>query len=444
MKRVPTLAVLVPCFVWGCSGTHPRLDAEAGLPDAGVTRDSGTLLDAGRDAGRDDAGEPPRCAVHADCDDRLLCNGIEECLAWRCVAGPPFGCADGVDCTEDRCEESVGGCVSIPRHTACAEGEVCDRATGCAARPCTAPGECNDGFACNGMETCVSGWCDAGAEVICSLTTSCAAPICLEPAGICDSRLWDADGDGHVSVACGGDDCDDSDPQRRPDIDELCIGGVDEDCDDDRDCDDADCVRALPCERPPCQAVEACDNGVDDTCDGMTDCADPQCVEHPICPGACPEGELALIGTSPSPELLATTWGAGDHTSGSCGGAGSLDYAAPFTATIESNYEFQIYATFDAVIYLLDAAPGCAGAELPRACADNDIGTRLPRLVVHLRAGQRVIVVVDGAGPAEAGAFDLNSAWITRGERACEDSLDNDRDDLTDCADPDCALAPWC
>lgn len=442
MKYLPTLAVLVPCFVLGCSSTSPRLDAEAGLPDAGVTRDAGSVPDAGRDAGRDDSGEPPPCAVHADCDDGLLCNGIEECLAGRCVAGPPFGCADGVDCTDDRCEESVGGCVSIPRHTACAAGEVCDPTTGCAARPCTAPSECDDGFACNGMETCESGWCDAGAEVICMPTDSCAAPICLEPAGNCDPRSRDADGDGYVSAACGGDDCDDDDPRRRPDLDELCIGGVDEDCDGDRDCDDADCVGGPMCEGLPCQALEVCDNGVDDTCDGMTDCADSQCAEHPICPGACPEGELAPIGRFP--ELSATTWGAGDHTSGSCGGAGAFDYAGSFTAPVESDYVFRVYATFDVVIYLLDAAPECAGAELSRACLDNDTGTRLPALVVHLRAGQQIVVVVDGAGPAEAGAFELDVSRVIRGEPACEDGVDNDRDGLTDCADPDCALAPWC
>jgi photosystem II stability/assembly factor-like uncharacterized protein len=40
----------------------------------------------------------------------------------------------------------------------------------------------------------------------------------------------DADGDGHASQACGGDDCDDQNPYVHPGAEELC-NGLDEDCD---------------------------------------------------------------------------------------------------------------------------------------------------------------------------------------------------------------------
>lgn len=105
----------------------------------------------------------------------------------------------------------------------------------------------------------------------------------------------DADGDGHASVASGGDDCDDSDPNRFPGNTEVGdTRGHDEDCDpttfagpgDDadgdgffpssyynvasdgtrnagRDCDDTD-----PSVHPHGQ--EVC-NGVDDDCDGSVD-----------------------------------------------------------------------------------------------------------------------------------------------------------------------------
>jgi len=41
----------------------------------------------------------------------------------------------------------------------------------------------------------------------------------------------DDDGDGHRSVACGGDDCDDANAARNPTASEVCNGGIDDDCD---------------------------------------------------------------------------------------------------------------------------------------------------------------------------------------------------------------------
>ena len=44
-------------------------------------------------------------------------------------------------------------------------------------------------------------------------------------------ECWDLDEDGHQDEVCGGDDCNDSDPTVHPGADDVCLDGVDRDCD---------------------------------------------------------------------------------------------------------------------------------------------------------------------------------------------------------------------
>lgn len=107
------------------------------------------------------------------------------------------------------------------------------------------------------------------------------------------AQVCDADGDGVNSIACGGTDCDDTDPNRFPGNAEVCDGGDhDEDCDpgtfgfrdtdadgfgDARCCNDGgggtrncgdDCNDTARTIHP--LASDFC-NGVDDNCDTVVD-----------------------------------------------------------------------------------------------------------------------------------------------------------------------------
>ena len=113
------------------------------------------------------------------------------------------------------------------------------------------------------------------------------------------SCCWtlDEDGDGYRDDRCGGDDCTDSNATIYPGAEEVCEGGLDEDCDtlldgDDPDCEYAcwdldgdgydteacageDCNDADPEIRPG--AVEICNDLLDNDCDGGIDIQDDAC-----------------------------------------------------------------------------------------------------------------------------------------------------------------------
>jgi len=145
---------------------------------------------------------------------------------------------------------------------------------------CAESAECDDGLFCNGSESCGAGVCVAG-------TAPCTSG-CDEDADSCGEGCEDADGDGASSMACGGTDCDDSDPGRFPGNAEVCdADDVDEDCDPTtfgrRDIDGDDVTDANCCNGDNCgedcddnragvnpTATESC-NGLDDDCDGDAD-----------------------------------------------------------------------------------------------------------------------------------------------------------------------------
>jgi alpha-tubulin suppressor-like RCC1 family protein len=160
---------------------------------------------------------------------------------------------------------------------------------------CVDDGDCNNGFFCDGEETCDGNTCRPGDAPSCDDGIACTSDVCSDELRECVFVPRDADADGRADVTCldaqgdpFGDDCDDNDRNRYPGNVEVC-----DEADHDEDCDlttygrvDADldgfdsgrCCNGATC-GPDCDdlrgavtplATEACD-GFDNDCDGLVD-----------------------------------------------------------------------------------------------------------------------------------------------------------------------------
>ena len=102
---------------------------------------------------------------------------------------------------------------------------------------CWTAAQCDDGRYCNGAEVCAVATVRGVTQRTCTAGRApliCPTGQCSEVSRRCEVVVTpvDADGDGVVSAATGGADCDDQDANRYPGNAEVCdLNGHDEDCD---------------------------------------------------------------------------------------------------------------------------------------------------------------------------------------------------------------------
>jgi hypothetical protein len=118
----------------------------------------------------------------------------------------------------------------------------------------------------------------------------------------------------------------------------------------------------------------------------------------------CPDGDLGMevpVSTS------ASTAGAQDVFSASCGGFNAPERTYLWTAPMAGEYTFDTSGSaFDTVLYVLEGI--CSGGEL--ACDDDSGPGSTSTAALALGGGQMVTVVVDGA--EDEGSFGLNISLV--------------------------------
>lgn len=189
----------------------------------------------------DDSCDKSKGCLHvandAGCSDGNACTSGDGCDGGVCLPGKAAICEDGNVCTDDACDKS-SGCMYMAKDATCTDGSECSQGDACASGACLggatvdcgdgnacttdsctattgcvhAPGAgpCEDGNACNGADSCVSGVCQAG-NAKCGEHGTCTSLACLCDPGYgfdgqtCAPQFLVLAGDTTVTSVAAGD-----------------------------------------------------------------------------------------------------------------------------------------------------------------------------------------------------------------------------------------------
>ena len=284
-------------FCNGVEWCDSVLDCQAGTPPS---------VDDGVGCTVDNCDEEEDTVTHTPddsfCWDGLWCNGAEYCHPQTdCQNGEAPDCNDGIDCTNDYCDEGVdltdnqGTCEHDTEPCECTLNEHCDDGNPCTDDFCNEQYECeniaddtnicDDGFWCTIDDRCSDGSCIADARPV-DDGVSCTHDSCDEDEdavlhipddSICDDSLW-CNGAEYCHETA---DCQAGTPPPKEDGVVCTIDS----CDEEHDVithlpDDTFCLDGLWCNGAEwCSETLDCQNGEAPDCNDLIDCTIDSCYE---------------------------------------------------------------------------------------------------------------------------------------------------------------------
>ncbi len=174
--------------------------------------------------------DPPKMCpteVAPDCGEHGVCvnnDSVAESVCSDDYMGDTCEIPPTTDpCNPNPCQNS-GTCAD---NGGIAECTCVDGYTGdtCQIPPepeCTIPGDCDDDNLCT-TDDCVDDACIyVNNDDPCDDLDACTVGDTCSDGACSSGDSWDDDGDGYLNEGCGGDDCDDSEPDVYPGAAELC------------------------------------------------------------------------------------------------------------------------------------------------------------------------------------------------------------------------------
>ncbi|HOX43728.1 MAG TPA: MopE-related protein [Myxococcota bacterium] len=258
-----------------CSGARACANVFTDVAELGLCVTSCNILGGTCGAGK--------ACYPVDVDANTCIDSDELGLDASCDPNPASGanlpCDDGMICIQTTAAEHVGRCMDF-----CLADNTCG-----AGNHCQKP--LFQGIDDLGVCVCIDAdndnYCQ---EIDCDDQNAAVNPAHVE---VCDNGLDDdcdgetdegccpdADGDGHLAAACGGDDCNDQNASTYPGAGENCNDSADNDCDGqvnegcgactdadaDGYCSTNDCNDQNAAQNPG--EVESCADQLDNDCDG--------------------------------------------------------------------------------------------------------------------------------------------------------------------------------
>ncbi len=253
----------------------------------------------------------------------------------------------------------------------------------------------------------------------CADNDACTTDRC--EAGRCTYAERDDDDDGWIALECGGDDCNDKNPNVTPVSEENCTDAADNDCNGVADCNDPACELAPVCGCVPQPGGEICDSGQDEDCDTTVDCNDTDCVNTEIC--GCADSEAGACFNGFDDDCDGVT------------DCDDSDCASLAQCQCQAEPEFCADGTDDDCDLLIDCAdPDCA---FDSACTCIPPG--IPELCGDNRDND-----CDGEVDCADGDCRLDPACAECVPEVCDDGEDNNCNGVIDCADRECQFDPAC
>ncbi|MBN2575652.1 MAG: hypothetical protein JXP73_13890 [Deltaproteobacteria bacterium] len=194
--------------------------------------------------------------------------------------------------------------------------------------------------------------------------------------------------------------------------------------------------------------AEICNNGIDDDGDGAMDCADLDCATAPSCNLCLPDITLGtiVVGGEAKSANIDTTKGQNRYHPDCAGLSDGNDVVVKFSTkeTLNLNLDIWQYSGDHAYALFYWPEPGKACDSRRGGCNDLN-GEYHARYNWKTFAPGDYVLIFKALAAGEEGSLSLTlTAYPTRGVEICDNNVDDDGDQLVDCADPDCYNLPRC